>query len=350
MGDSPTLRKTLRFLSIVTLISLGSSLPSSWAAPSSDDRVQATALFKEGRRLMQIQQFAQACEKFEASQKLDPGGGTLLNLASCHEKIGKIATAWTEFSEALGIAKRDGRNERIKLASQHIADLEPKLPKIRILVPSKHRLEGLEIKRDGSVVFAAAWGSAIPVDMGTHNITATAPGYKSWASSVEIEKNGQLKDVEIPMLTKEEAVLPPPTTTAASSSAPPLASTVAPPTAPPPSSGNGQAVLGWVLGGVGVIGLGVGSVFGLRAISKRSESNKGCSPSFCSESSVSFNNQAKSAADISTISMGVGLVSLGVGIVLLLTNNPTPSSESATLRVVPHWNRNGAGLSGVARF
>src|SRR5262245_39437134 len=102
------------------------------AEPTDADKTLAAALFREGKALMDKAEvdkgdYAPACGKLEESQRLDPGGGTILNLALCHEKQGRPATAWAEFIEALGIARRDHRQARIDLAEEHIAKLEPTL-------------------------------------------------------------------------------------------------------------------------------------------------------------------------------------------------------------------------------
>src|SRR5262245_60063855 len=94
------------------------------ADPTEAERAQATSLFKEAKALMDEQRYAEACRKFEDSQRLDPGGGTLLNLAVCHEQVGRAATALAEFKQALETAKRDGRDRRVQLAEEHIAALE----------------------------------------------------------------------------------------------------------------------------------------------------------------------------------------------------------------------------------
>src|SRR5215831_7829437 len=79
------------------------------AEPSGEDRALATVLFREGRALVASGKIAEACDKFEESQRLDPSGGTILNLALCHEMLGQLARSWSEFNEAGALARKEGR-------------------------------------------------------------------------------------------------------------------------------------------------------------------------------------------------------------------------------------------------
>ena len=69
---------------------------------------RADALFQEGRRLLDAGDATAACPKFEESQRLDPGLGTLLNLADCYERTSRLALALAPFRRAEGQARRLG--------------------------------------------------------------------------------------------------------------------------------------------------------------------------------------------------------------------------------------------------
>src|SRR5689334_19349942 len=94
-------------------------LAATWAADvraEGGDRVAAESVFQDGKRLMAAGKYAEACPKFETSQRLDPGVGTLLNLADCYEKVGRTATAWATFLEAASGSKAAGNAAREKAA------------------------------------------------------------------------------------------------------------------------------------------------------------------------------------------------------------------------------------------
>ena len=104
----------------------------SWSAPAlAADPASAQALFNQGRKLMLEEKWAEACPKLQESQRLNPAGGTLLHLALCREREGRIATAWAIYVDALSQAKRDGRKDRSKIAQERIDALAPKLPRLK---------------------------------------------------------------------------------------------------------------------------------------------------------------------------------------------------------------------------
>jgi hypothetical protein len=307
-------------------------------ADTAADKAAAEALFLKGRDLLEQGQMAEACKNFEASQRLDAGLGTLLYLADCYERAGRTASAWATFREAASLAKGRGDDARADVASERAKVLEAKLSKVWIKVADGNPPD-LVVERDGNEVPRATWGLAIPVDMGTHQLRAHAPGKQDWTGSVAIENDGQTASIEIPVLAEA-----------------PMPEARAPAPVPPDGSstienrgdeGSGQKTAGFVIGGVGVIGVVVGSIFGLQAISKNDDSVALCDPddeSRCTAEGKSLRDDAQTAALISTIAFGVGGAALATGIVLVVTAPSGSDSDSARLELRTRMRSGGAGL------
>jgi hypothetical protein len=298
------------------------------AEPSDPDRALATELFKEGRALIAAGKTEEACARFEESERLDPSGGTLLNLALCHESLGKTATAWSEMNEALSMAKRDRRDDRIAIASARLAALEPKLARIVLVVSAEANADGLVIARDGSTVSRTAWGIAMPVDPGAHGIIARAPNKRAWSVTIEARAAETVR-VDVPALEAEPAPPAQDVDTAPGLIVEPLAvEAVAPPPPlalpPRPRSeqpSRTQTILGYGLGTLGLASLGVGTGFGIDAINQRKDSDRGCPTSTtCSQQAFDANERAKRSADVSTVLISAGAVALLVGVYLVVAN------------------------------
>lgn len=287
-------------------------------AQSASDQAAATALFKQGRDLMAAGKYAEACPKLAESQRLDPGAGTLLNLATCYEKNGQIASAWTTYQDAASAAQKAGEADRVKAARAKVAQLEPTLPTLTIVVPAATDRPDLEIRRDGDLVGRAAWGAPIPIDPGPHPVDASAPGKTPWHGQAQIGGAGAKVSIEIPPLADASA-------SPAAGPPPPASPAPAPPAAPPAESttpsnaGSTQRLIGLVSGGVGVAGIGVGSVFGVIAMSKNNSTAGHCNGSVCDAPTIANLNDARTDATVSTVSFIAGGVLLATGVVLYLT-------------------------------
>jgi hypothetical protein len=274
--------------------------------PTATERAMAEGLFRDAKKLLQRGKTPEACEKLRASYKIDPAGGTLINLAMCHEIEGKTASAWTEFSEALAAAKKAARPDREKAAREHLTALEPRMSHVTVTVATDGAPPGLEVRLDGITVESKALGTAIAVDPGDHVATASAPGRRSWESKVTL-KEGESRALAVPALASD-APLPPP---------------------PPPPKPSWRTPLGIAATGVGAVLLGVGAGFGARAISVGARANDECPNRVCSATGLSDVSSARSAASISNGTLVAGGVVAAAGVTLLVLSVVTPSADAA---------------------
>src|SRR5262249_53951071 len=162
-------------LTLATLLALAAPAHAQSAGDESQKKAAATVLFDEGKEAAKAGDLPRACAKFEASIAVLPQLGTRLNLADCYEKTGRLASAWAEFREAASLASKRGESAREDFAREHVTALEPRLSRLTIkLAPALHTVE-LRVTRDGVVVLPALLDTAVPVDTGTHVVSASAP-------------------------------------------------------------------------------------------------------------------------------------------------------------------------------
>ena len=309
------------------VIAAALAAPAAAHAQGASSQAAAQALFDEGKHLMAAGQLADACSRFAESQKLDPGAGTLLNLAACYEKNGQTASAWVSYKDAATSAEKSSRADWATRARTKAAALQPSLSKLSIIVPSTSQADGLTLKRDGVEVGSGEWGVAIPVDPGPHVIEASAPSKQPWTTTVQVGKARDQVAVTVPPL---EAAAPAPAPVAAA----PVNTTPAPASdATPPKSGSNATRIGGIsLLAAGAGGLVIGTVFGLGAKSKHDDAKAQCNAdqSVCTAAGTASMSDAHKAATISTIAFAAGGVALVAGAILTIV---APGSEAKGRKV-----------------
>src|SRR6185503_2435614 len=158
----------------------------------------AETLFRDGKRLIKEGTIAEACNAFEGSERLEHNVSTVLSLADCREREGRLATAWGLFLQADAETRSDPTKVQLNdVAKRRAKALEEKLSYLTISVSDEARIRDLEITRDDKVVDPAEWNRAIPVDNGDHVIAGKAPGHEPWSTKVTIAPLDK-KAVEVP--------------------------------------------------------------------------------------------------------------------------------------------------------
>jgi serine/threonine-protein kinase len=338
-------RRDLRLATVGLVAALGIFASEPAHAQDASGKAAAESLFESGVQLMKSGRFSEACPKLETSQRIDPGVGTLLYLAECYEKLGRTASAWATFREAESMARASGQTDRASTAQARGQKLEGELSYLTVNVPADARVEGLIVRRGSVNLLPELFGAASPVDPGTIEIEATAPGYQRFTTQVRVTAR-EKESVTVPKLEVDPnaAAAPPPpavTGTAVTTSEP---TSDAPPKDVPPEPKKNHT-LAFVLGGVGIVGIGVGSYFGVRAMQKNKDADEFCDANnVCNDQQgLELTQDAKDAALISNIGFAVGGAALAAGIVLFVV--APGGDESNALRISPRVAKNGGGLS-----
>lgn len=320
-----------------------------YATPAlAQDKAAAEALFDQGVRLMKQNSFADACPKLEESERIDPAVGTLLYLGECYERIGKTASAWATFREASSLASTSNQPDRARVASGRAQDLESKLSRLSIeLAPDVSRIPGVVVKRGSQKIEPSLYGTPLPVDPGDYRVEVSAPGYEVWSTPIKVEAGGASASVRVPGLVKAPESAKP---TSDSAGAKPKSPLSEPP--PPRKADEGlttQQTLGLVVGGVGIVGVGLGSYFGVRAIKRNSDADTYCSTAtLCQDPrGVDLTDKARRDATAANIAFAAGAVLVGTGTVLYLTGG---RSDAEHVALVPLLGPGTAAASVSGRF
>jgi hypothetical protein len=286
---------------------------------------------------MDAKRFSEACPKLVASHKLAPAVGTLLNLADCYERAGQLASAWARFHEAIALAQRLGRPDREKTARERAEKLEPRL--IRLTIVSQEK--DVDVKLDGNALDPAALGTAVPVDPGKHAIEASAKGKKPFSTTVDVSDRSRSQSVEIPPLDAD----PEGGKSSGGGSGSGGSGNDSHPPDEKAADGSFQRIASYATLGAGVLGVGIGAIFGLKTSSTWNETKTHCTSTLeCDRTGVQLAADAKNAGTTSTIAFIAGGLLLAGGAALYFTAPTTPPAKTTG---GPTNVRVGVGLGSV---
>ncbi|MBN2191270.1 MAG: hypothetical protein JW751_00500 [Polyangiaceae bacterium] len=304
----------------------------------------AQALFEQGRRLLLEGDYPAACAKLEESERLEPAAGTLLNLAYCHEQLGKTATAYVEYQDVLALSLKAHDEPRAILARQRTAVLEPLLARVVIRLPEVE-VVGVEIELDGTRLGRDAFGVPIPVDPGVHRVSGRALGVEPFAIEVVIDRAGATTDVMVPL--RAPAAAPGRSGTAAAKAAADAGS--APRTAqdrsvtsdvrsPSPQPGSAipdstrdaghrstRPILGGTALALSALTLAAGAYFGIDAFDAWARRNQHCPEGVCDTTAETAYRRAKRSATWADVCFATSAVSGAAGVVLFVLPNAPPA-------------------------
>jgi hypothetical protein len=302
------------------------------ADASPAEKAAAEALFREAVAFIEQDQIGPACEKFAASQAIDPALGTMLRLADCYDRAGKTASAWALFDQAASTARSANQPERERIAVERAKELESRLSKVAVSLTGAAP-PGLEVRLNGEVIPIASLGTALPVDPGPLEVELRAEGYKPLEKRFEIAMGPSSATLELPALepAPKDYALP------AGGSADGIEASPKTAASPGDDPGSTQRVFAYVTGGVGIAGLVASGVLGYKAYDANQTSLDRClsdEPNACTSEGKSLRDDARTFGNFATVAGATGGALLAVSVVLFVT---APSAEPRRETAARSW-------------
>jgi hypothetical protein len=292
----------------------------------------AQDLYEQGLSALARAEYALACPKLEEVTRILPKGvGGLIALAHCYEGAGRLASAWTTYVVAQGVAAEAAREAEEKDARARAEALKPKLARLTIGVSrATNELPSLRITRDGTPLGAAQLGTPLPVDKGEHRVVATAEGRERWETTVEVSSDGANVTVEVPNLrdaaTATAESEPPPVTRPFSTGVPSLPppgveTPVGSMTTPP------RRIAGAVVLGSGAAALVVGAIAGALVLAQHGSLLGACPGGWCPPAEKGDLSAYHAKGLTSTVGFVAGGALVVTGLLLLVV----PPKRAASL-------------------
>lgn len=295
------------------------------ATARADGPNAAEVLFREGKTLLDNGQLEQACRILEESNRLEPAGGTLLNLASCYERLGRYASAETALNEARRLAEAAGRDDAKSFIEQRLGAVAPNVSLVRVKLgqrePSRTTLEvdNVTVELGGKTV-------ELRLDPGPHELRVETEGLPVWRHKLTLQGAGAVEEVEVePAAAQAPAPLP----LVPEPEARPMKPSVALEAGLTPFEITGIA--GFAVGGGLLL---AGSVMGGLAIDAWSDTVERCPEPDCTdEVGVARSKDAVTFGNVATgLVVSGAVVALAGGVFYLISNLQSPGTTKKAWR------------------
>lgn len=305
----------MRFIHLpIVIAALSFMTMRAYAEPSDAERETARSLMDDADRLRASGDLWGALERFRAADQIMHAPTTALELARIQASLSQLVEARSSALAAATSRKVQGeaavyataRKDAAKLA----AELAPRVPDITVIVEPP--VAGARISLDGTALPQFARPLPFKLNPGVHILEVEAPGYAvhsrqfSLVESQHLELSIELES-KIPAEPADEAN-PQPAPAAVD-----LQVKVEP---EPDTAGRTRGYIGLAAGGV-VLALGV--ITGIAAASKTSAIRDACGGYACPVELRSDLVQAYTLANLSNVSVPVGLLGIAYGVYELLT-------------------------------
>ncbi len=268
------------------------------------------AAFSEGRCDKAIGLWVQAAERFEAPT-------ILIRIAQCQALLGRVveATATLERVAAMKFAREvpqvflDARNR----ANSDLPKLRARIAHLKLTVDRAGFAVEPTLEIDH--VKMGQVDAVFPLNPGDHFVHLSI-GEGTLEKTVRLE-DGEQHEIRIRLSRTE----------------------------PSDTSPFSQKKVGYMLGAAGLVSVGLGTLFGVRASNAYSDLKGQCPEGECPYTESDRYYAARSRATEANVAFAAGAALLGAGLVLVLTDKGPPA-ENPKVRVLPV----GAGAAVIGSF
>jgi hypothetical protein len=248
------------------------------------------------------------------AQAADPTTADCLSASEVSFKLGKEHKLRAKRHELLVCAAPSCPADIRKDCIGRVDVVNAQIPTIIFQVKDRSGgdLTAVKVAMDGEVLADRLEGTALSIDPGEHAFTFETAGQAPVTKKLVILE-AQKERREVITLGTQTAETP---------------VTATPPEAKENRGLGAQKIVSIVAGGVGVVGLGLGTAFGIMAMSSKSDAQNVC-PNHCTTADgLSSWSDAASAGNISTVGFIIGGVGIAGAAVLWFT-----APKSSTTRV-----------------
>ncbi|WP_394823855.1 tetratricopeptide repeat protein [Pendulispora albinea] len=293
----------------------------------------ARKLFAEALRAEEKGNFAEALEKFRRVAQVKDTVPVRYRIAACLEGLGQLKEALRAYQAAIDLGAGDPKDlEVVRDAKRHTSSLGERIPQLTLTV-SPRAPSSSEVRIDGDPLPVAELGKPIPLDPGTHDVTASAPDTVPFRTQITLPERARLSLLvpldpkPAPKNEEHRTALPPPASPPSAITAPEAPAQ----TASSSSSSSARTTGGWIAVGAGaalLVGAGVTLALRQSDISKLEDAcpNNVC-PGEREDELSSIRSRAQAEGPIAGVLAGLGAVGIGVGTYILLSK-PHPNAST----------------------
>lgn len=191
-----------------------------------------------------------------------------------------------------------------------------------------HDLIAVKVTMDGEPLADRLEGMALSTDPGVHTFVFETEGQTPVEKQLVVREGVKDRRVSVVFGAALAAPIPPATQRIVGPVSVPAATDVG--GRPVGSALGTQKIAALVAGGVGVVGLGLGTVFGLVAVSIKNDAQNACPGACASQDGVDKWSNAKTAAQLADVFFVVGGVGIAGAAALWFTAKPPATGEPAT--------------------